>query len=1210
MYVASPVYRRFPFRHPSLPTILFMLLLGGAVRAADLNIANSPLVSSTAARPNVLIILDNSNSMDENVAGFAVGSFNTESKSEKFRQALRNVMGDYTGALNLGLMAFQQQDSNPLTASLDLESRSLYRGYLDVSYDSSNFDGGFNGDRNSATKGRATTLAGEVLYYNQTSAVYWPVALAVPDTNSAFCYSPTARFDNRLENASFGPWDFYRCFSIKTGSADGTVSPLPFLTTPTSEEVALGYSTLRTFAPFSAVAQFVPGDNQLRFDILDFGQQMALDYVGESWFSRPLSVGPARGFLHVPIKALDVAGTQLQALRNKLACNVPGQPASVTVTATCGGTGGIRNAGLTPLPGTLRTARDYFNGTASASTEGFTPTGLFGVNANPIPKSCDKNFVLVTSDGAPTADLLGFASANADSMTTLAENAANELRSVGVATYVVGLGVPPEQDTNRLLERIAAAGGGAERVRRPADDGVGGAISGVLNLAEQASSPVAIGASGVAATDTRFFVSGYSTGWTGFLQAFPINADGTVGAALWDAADAIPAAGSRNIFSYDPTNPNTSKGIDLASLANLNAAQADSLNRDPGTQLVDGKAARRLAYLRGDTSEEKRNGGGFRDRRVTLTDGSVMTTVLGDIVNSDPVIVQGGNFRYSGLPAPEGTAYVGFRGGVAGRRRMVYAGANDGMLHGFNAGQYDTASGTFNDGDGAEQFAYVPNALFPKLGLLTWSDYSHRFFVDGTPRVADAYVPVGGSPAWRTLLVGTTGAGAKAVFALDVTNPDNFGTAQVLWEISASNSPVATDLTDQPGASPPVFGFANNLGYTFAQASIVRLENGQWVAIFGNGYGSTRGSAVLYIVDAASGNLIRSIDTGFGDASNPNGLSTPIVADNNDNLSADTVYAGDLKGNLWKFDVSGGSASAWTVAYTSSGLPAPMFVACAATESPCQAANRQPIVAKPQVGRHTATGAIVPIVFFGTGKYFENGDSLVDADANGTVDTTVQTQTFYGVLDLGATVTRSDLQPQYIATETTTTAGLKLRLSTACSPVFTGSGARKGWYMDLLQPTTAQSPTSCSAPSTQRQGERVVSAPLLRGNRVIFVSLIPSLDSCTAGGDGWLLELEAETGNRLPNAVPPWDVAGGSGGGRDGVINQLDLVSLSSGTTVAPSGKQSSVGIVKTPAVVSAGNVEYKITGGGKRDASGRNTEVVRESASRILGRQSWTQLR
>jgi type IV pilus assembly protein PilY1 len=360
---------------------------------------------------------------------------------------------------------------------------------------------------------------------------------------------------------------------------------------------------------------------------------------------------------------------------------------------------------------------------------------------------------------------------------------------------------------------------------------------------------------------------------------------------------------------------------------------------------------------------------------------------------------------------------------------------------------------------------------------------------------------------------------------------------------------------------------------------------------------------VLYIINAATGNLIRSIDTKVGSstAGSENGLSTPIALDVDNDRITDYIYAGDLKGNLWKFDVTHSNPSQWDVAYRSGSTPKPLYVACTSSSTPCASANLQPITAKPQVGKAGAgqTGGLM--VYFGTGKYFESADT-----------STTQTQTFYGIWDKcdktssascdGQVSGRDSLQQQAI-TQELAQGGFNLRVTSNCTVNYgstplsgavsapcTTTANRLGWYMDFIQPA------SSNLPANSDLGERVVSAPILCDGRIIFTTVIPSTDPCAFGGTGWLMELGSTSGQRLGSAQ--WDINGNDKIDSNGLVT-------SGGSSVAPSGKQSKVGIIKSPGIISAGTQEYKYTSG-----STGNLEVTLEAAGISTGRKAWRQLR
>lgn len=571
-------------------------------------------------------------------------------------------------------------------------------------------------------------------------------------------------------------------------------------------------------------------------------------------------------------------------------------------------------------------------------------------------------------------------------------------------------------------------------------------------------------ASSLAANSTRIDTGGTvfqarfnPEDWRGQLLAYPVTSEGVIQEVeIWDAAKKLPAHGSRNITTWTG-----SQGVNFNSCSNLSAAQQAVLNRT-SAGVVDSRCADRLAWLRGDTSKEVRfSGGSFRNRSVT---------VLGDIVNSDPVYVSNEDYGYATANFTGASDYAAFVTGKASRRPMVYVGANDGMLHGFRADIGDTSL------SGRELMAHLPLASYAKINRLMEPTYAHTYFVDGGPSVHDAYL----DNQWRTVLLGSMRGGGKAVFALDVTQPESFGPANVMWEFS--------DAQD------------SDLGLTFSQPQVARLASGQWVAIFGNGYNSGADRAFLFVVDLRTGALIRKIAAGNATG---NGLSSPVLFDNNNDRVVDHVYAGDLQGNLWKFDLTGVASASWALG--NGGQP--LFTAR-------NAANQvQPITSKPVVHVPTAQPNGGALVFFGTGQYLSSGD----------INST-QVQSFYAVWDnnTSATLSRSQLQQQTITLQGEQD-GKAVRQSTNHSVNWS---TQRGWFIDLIEPGTA-----ANGPS---QGERVTAEALVRYDKVIFVTSLPSTDPCGSGGDSWLMELDANSGSRTADAV--FDING------DGVINGADLL--------------------------------------------------------------------
>ncbi|MCI0667423.1 MAG: hypothetical protein L0Y43_05150 [Methylococcaceae bacterium] len=712
--------------------------------------------------------------------------------------------------------------------------------------------------------------------------------------------------------------------------------------------------------------------------------------------------------------------------------------------------------------------------------------------------------------------------------------------------------------------------------------------------------------SGAAAANDLFYLAEFnSIDWSGRLRAFPINMNGSLGSAVWDSAVAITAQNfntGREIVTFDPVSR---AGIPFR-FTNLNTSQQSALNTDPVSLSPDAFGSQRLDYLRGDFSGEQRNGGSFRNR----------ATNLGDIANSNPVFVGRANNIFPDVwddltivgdsPPESSVPFSGFRSAIATRQQIVYFGANDGGLHGVDAGSFDAVSQSFDNGSGQEELAYIPAVLIEQLNHLTDVNYTHRYYVDASPTVGDAFY--GGD--WHTVLGGGLGGGGQAIFALDITDPANFDESNaaslVLWEFSDANDP--------------------DLGNTYGQpVNIVRLHSGQWAAIFGNGYNNTApdanvsatGNAVLFIVEIATGNVIRKIDTAQGMAqdpsgqSRPNGLSVPAPVDVDGDLIVDYVYAGDLFGNLWKFDLNNVNPASWSVGFGG----APFFIARDSNGAV------QPITVRPVVGEapQSAQVATPPIkssiVYFGSGKYFEVGDSAAVGQP---------TQAFYAVLDKQlpsgdmdfsapafnpSHLLEQTIDNEILASDPGNPFGLDLRVTSDNDLVWhtcaglpsTSSGCTTdsngnpvpdylGWRIELqLQ----------GAPSNN--GERVVSDPVLRPDRVIFTTLIPNSDACAFGGTGWLMELDAFSGGRL--TVQAFDL------NRDGGFDLADRIAVPGGAgqsvSVNVSGKRSTVGTVSTPVIVGTGDSSSELL--LQTGSSGAIESTLGSTAG--LGRLDWMEL-
>ena len=490
-------------------------------------------------------------------------------------------------------------------------------------------------------------------------------------------------------------------------------------------------------------------------------------------------------------------------------------------------------------------------------------------------------------------------------------------------------------------------------------------------------------------TGTLIFSASYVSGrWTGLLRA----ENALTGAEVWKTTNAgsIPSYASRNIITRGGTlTGGVGAGGTGGGATFPTVQQTAALVRTGGPANYEVSGADNASYIRGNQTKEGVAPGKLRTR----------STLLGDIVDSSPTYVTDTN--------------------------TVYIGANDGMLHAFNAS------------NGQELFAYIPGIInFGNLADLSRRDYDHRWFVDGPISVSTRSLSPDGT---KNILVGSLGRGGKGVYALDVTTPASFGTGNVKWERSSTSSTPASD----------------NMGLVLGKPVLAKVRNGTSTSavVLGNGVNSGSDKAVLVVLNMDDGSVIREIPT---DNTTNNGLFAPTGIYAADGKTLVYAYAGDLQGNVWKFDLTSSTPGSWSAkkifhAEKTAGVPQPITGGIASAVDP--RTNKR-------------------WIFFGTGSF------LTAADAN---DITANKQSVYGVMDditTGSAYTRSNL--------------------TARSVTSDGAGERyfqdlvamtnKGWYLDLPD-----------------NGERMVLDAQIDGSYLQFNTMMPSGNSCAdAAGSGYI----------------------------------------------------------------------------------------------------------
>lgn len=497
--------------------------------------------------------------------------------------------------------------------------------------------------------------------------------------------------------------------------------------------------------------------------------------------------------------------------------------------------------------------------------------------------------------------------------------------------------------------------------------------------------------------------------WTGNVYAYPVTADGAIQTAAERWTD-----GARS--HIDQQNFDTGRKIvTMKSDGTKIPFRWGSLDAAQQTQIG---AQNVLNFVRGDRSLET-VASGFRIR----------ASVLGDIIHSNPVYMKNG-----GSP-------------------VLFVGANDGMVHVFNA-----SSGT---GGGDELWAYVPSMLMSQLPALKASPYVHTYFVDGGLNLQDAVI--GG--VTKKILVGGLGAGGKGLFALDVTNPipadEATAAAKILWEI--------TPTMINNAAS----GSYANMGYTYGTPVIVPVNSGsgQSAVIIGNGYINTGNSrSSLFVINAADGTLIKELVVPAASPSGRGGLSTPACIDSTSDGRADYCYAGDIDGKLWKFDLTSTSAASWTVTLLHATNPA------------------QAITTAPTVGLHPNGGFMVN---FGTGRMFTAADAA---------DTSVFYA--YGIWD-GAPAVNAVLLGQTLTEKSYVSAGVTTRVRVTSNNTLnwtSGAANHYGWRAAL--------------PAGERVLSDTI---FIESGRFYFNSTNPTISNTSPkpNGENWQMVLDFVTGGTI-----------------------------------------------------------------------------------------------
>ncbi len=551
----------------------------------------------------------------------------------------------------------------------------------------------------------------------------------------------------------------------------------------------------------------------------------------------------------------------------------------------------------------------------------------------------------------------------------------------------------------------------------------------------------------ITTTDNSVYSSTYrTTRWDGELVAQRVDAvsgivsdtvdwsarallNGRVGASTDSRAIYTTVGNARVSFAWGSMDAATRAHFtnrcgSLSQCASLSAADQALVNS--GTNLIN--------FLRGQRQHEAV----YREREY----------VLGDLVGSRPVYVREPRRAYGDPVTP---SYFDFKNNSANRQPVVYIGGNDGMLHAFNATT------------GSEMWTFVPRTVLPRLYKLAEVAYSttHEFFVDGSPTVGDALI----SGQWRTVLVGGLGAGGRGYYALDVTDPND---PTPLWEMCTGSALCSVVDAD--------------LGLSFGNPVITKRHyDGRWVVLLTSGYNNVSagdGRGYLYVLDLATGAILSKTSTGVGSSLDPSGFAkaSAWARDPDTDNTTQYVYGGDLRGNLWRFDL---------------GAAVPTVLRMSTLRD--SAGQVQPVTTRPELGLIDSNRTI----FVGTGRYLGASD-LQNPQTLSPPGDWSSTGTLYGVKDNGTDHGDPRNNNAFVPRTMVTLSSTRR----AVSGSMIDWTVHNGWYIDL--------------PSV---GERVNIDPQLALGTLVVTGNVPNNNACTAGGDSWIYQFNYRNGLAVSTAT-------------------------------------------------------------------------------------------
>jgi type IV pilus assembly protein PilY1 len=798
--------------------------------------------------------------------------------------------------------------------------------------------------------------------------------------------------------------------------------------------------------------------------------------------------------------------------------NTQGQPSSWSPTKVDGTALGNEDGSA---------ARPYYDASAASQTLADVAYHYYATDLRtPALSNCGSSPNLCTNDVAP----FGRDSATHQHMTTftlglglsgtLTYSPTYETDATGSYKNIVsGTANWPNPITNSGAERLddlwhAAVNGRGYFFSASDPDELATVISDTL---DQISS--ATGSSAAAATsslqpvagDDKVFIAKYTSGdWTGKLESYTLNP--TTGAVInagtpnWEAGALLNArnlsTNPRQIKFFKSTATNNLANFNYTDLTTTQQAHFTSLcGSTPKLSQCTTVTTSAAAKMTGDNLVNFLAGVRTYEMSATSADDRVFRTRgsrLGDFINAAPVYVKNSPFSYVDAGHAAFKAALAASNSGAGRLGMVYAGANDGMLHAFSATT------------GQELWAYVPSMVMSEMYRLADVKYgegtTHSYFVDATPVVADVYDPgtfvtPSTTAAWKTILIGGLGAGGRGYYALDITDPNN---PKGLWEFTQTH-----------------------LGLTYGNPIVTKTKAGTWVVVFTSGYDNNvsggDGNGRLFMLNAVTGQQMTGspIETFTasgvfaGTAISPNNLGriNAWVDDATDN-TARRIYGGDMLGNLWRFDHDDNISP--------SGREAFRLAQARTAGSPGTA---QPITSRPMLTEIKVGTLMVPLVSFATGRYLGQTDLT---------DTT--TQSLYVIKEPLDSTSLGVLRNNPAMVQQTINAATNL----LSSPQAVAWTTAAGWYADF-----------------PGAGQRVNIDMQQQFNSLTLATNTPTSTPCSPGGTSQLYYFDLPSGNITftqsfsTQIVGLTTILGGTAGGAPG-RTITEVVTGNGGLTAVP----------------------------------------------------------